>query len=162
MIPARLQIWINRKPVLQGKFYVREHKPVFLFNVDKNKWMKIYSAYGIAEQVLEGLAKSKLRFVQIIAKNTDTHICYTATRAKIYAKGIKAFYGGHTQIFLPLRHWEVFRDHLSEPFGLPKMTIGEWLKSGDNFHRVEDASMPFSVLAELKKRNPKLVEMLRS
>jgi len=160
MIAARLQIWINKKPVLQGKFYFREHRPVFLFNVDKNKWMDIYKGYGIAEQILEGFAKSKLH-VQIIAKNTDTHICYTTKRTTIYKKGIKAFYGGHTQWFLPLKNWEVFRDHLSEPFGLPKMTMGDWLVEEDNFRRVEDASMPVSVWEKLKKLHPETIAKIR-
>ena len=147
MKPCRLSIWIKKKPVLQGKFYYLDGKPTFLFNVDKNKFMEIYQGYGIAEQVLRGFEKAKIRGLQIIAKNTDNHTSYITNRSRLYKKGIKNFFGGHTQWFLPLKNWKVFKDSLEEPYGLPRKTIEEWFKS----NKMEDCSPPIDVLERLRE-----------
>ena len=124
---CRIKIFIKGKPVLQGKYYELNGKPTFLFNVDSNKWMRNYAGYGVAEQIFEGFEKLKLHGVQVIAKNTETHINYIAPKSLFYKKGIKDFVGGHDQWFLPLKNWEVFRDSLEEPYGLPSLTVAEWI-----------------------------------
>lgn len=134
--PARLQIWINRKPVLQGKLYELDGKLTFLFNVDKNKWFRNYGGWSVADQIF-----SEFPRLQIIAKNTDTHINYVATKSKFFKKGIKGFWQGHTQWVLPANNWEVFKGKLNEPFGLPAMTVDEWKKPKEVNHLNIDVSM---------------------
>lgn len=149
LCPTRLKIWINKKPVIQGKFYFRDGKPTFLFNVDKNKWMRNYSGYGIAEQIIEAFQKAKLS-VYIIAKNTDTHINYVTNRSMIFKKGVKAKFGGHTQWFLPLVNWEVFTEPLEEPYGLSAKTCDEWLNPPVNNYQVDASKAEYlAVMSKL-------------
>lgn len=158
MKTARLKIWIKGKPVLQGKYYERDGKPVFLCNIDRNKLWTTYNGYSIANQILEAFSKLKIRPL-ILYKYAERNLVYQATPSDFYRHGIQVDYGHHRQLILPVSKWKFFKEDLKEPFNLPAMTLDEWTKKEEK--RIEDLSIPFSVLGELKKRNPDLVTSLR-
>lgn len=157
---ARLSIWIAKKPVLQGKFYWLDKRPIFLFNVDKNKLWRNYNGYSIATQLLEVFSELKLR-VTIIYKNIETGEKWSATPSDFYKYGIPVSWGSHRQLVLPIAKWKAFRLNLEEPFNLPKMTIDDWKQTKPQQQQLMDCSMPLNVWEELKKRHPEVIAKIR-
>ena len=130
MTNCRLMIWINKKPVLQGKIYKLDKKWVFLVNIDKNKIWHTYNGYSIATQILELFQKAKIRPL-IIYKNIENEQLLLATPSTFYKYGIPVAFGGHRQIILTMNKWKFFKEELNEPFNLPQMTTSDWLNQGN-------------------------------
>jgi hypothetical protein len=127
---ARLSIWIKNRPVLQGKFYYRDDKPVFLVNIDRKKWWKNYAGYSISAQILEAFSNARLR-VLILYNLKEEGMVYWTKPTTFKKYGILVKWGGHRQYVLPINRWSLFARgefKLNEPFKLPAMTIDEWLK----------------------------------
>jgi hypothetical protein len=130
MINCRLMIWINKKPVLQGKIYKLDKKWVFLVNVDKNKIWRNFNGYSIANQILELFEKAKLRPL-ILYKNVENGLVFMANQSMFKKFGIQVNFGSHRQIVLPVNKWKFFKEELKEPFNLPQMTTSDWLNQGN-------------------------------
>ena len=145
MINARLKIWIQGKPVLQGKIYKEDNKWIFLVNIDKNKVWRNYNGYSIATQILELFQKAKLRPI-ILFKNVDSKMILMAKPTNFYKYGIPVNYGNHRQIVLPINKWGFYKGELHEPFGLPEKTTQEWL----NPNREANIKIDQSVMMRLK------------
>ncbi len=124
---ARLSIFISGKPVLQGKIYYLNEKPVFLVNIDDNKLFRNYNGYAIAAQIVETFKKAKLR-PTILYKHITRNLVYQTTLGKFTSKGVLVNYGGHRQYVLPISNWTFFKDDLQEPYNLPSMSVDQWLK----------------------------------
>ncbi len=124
---ARLSIFISGKPVLQGKVYTLNEKPVFLVNIDDAKLFRNYNGYAIAAQIVETFKKAKLR-PTILYKHTTRNLIYQTTLGKFTTKGVLVNYGSHRQWVLPLSNWTFFKDDLQEPYNLPSMSVDQWLK----------------------------------
>jgi hypothetical protein len=73
-----------------------------------------------------------------------------ATPSDFKKYGILVDYGSHRQFVLPLNKWRFFHDDLQEPFGLPKLSIDDWIKQSNN--TIEDCSAPLSVMQRLKEQ----------
>lgn len=125
--PARLSIFISGQPVLQGKIYYLNEKPVFLVNIDDNKLFRNYNGYAIAAQIVETFKKAKLRPI-ILYKHTTRNLIYQTILGKFTSKGVLVNYGGHRQYVLPINNWTFFKDDLNEPYNLPSMSVDNWLK----------------------------------
>ena len=130
---ARLSIFIKDKPVLQGKFYTLNEKPVFLVNIDDNKLFRNYNGYSIAQQIIEGFSKAKLRPL-ILYKHITRNIIYQTTPSTFTKKGVLVDYGGHKQFVLPIKNWKTFKGDLQEPYNLPQMTIDELIKPPKKYY----------------------------
>ena len=131
MRQARLSIFIGHgKPIPQGKIYKKEDKWIFLANITDAKWFNNYSGYAISAQILEAFTKAKIR-PRIIYNLYEKGIKYETTKSKFYSKGILVPFGNHRQYCLPIKNWKVCREDIKEPFGLPDLTIGKWIK-GEN------------------------------
>jgi hypothetical protein len=124
---ARLSIFISGTPVLQGKYYTLNEKPVFLVNIDDNKLFRNYNGYAIAAQIVETFKKAKLRPI-ILYKHITRNLIYQTTLGKFTSKGALVNYGGHRQYVLSIPHWTFFKDDLNEPYNLPSMSVDQWLK----------------------------------
>lgn len=124
---ARLSIFISGQPVLQGKYYTSNEKPVFLVNIDDNKLFRNYNGYAIAAQIVETFKKAKLRPI-ILYKHTTRNLIYQTTLGKFTSKGALVNYGGHRQYVLSMPHWTFFKEDLNEPYNLPSMSVDQWLK----------------------------------
>lgn len=124
---ARLSIFISGHPVLQGKYYQLNEKPVFLVNIDDNKLFRNYNGYAIAAQIVETFKKAKLRPI-ILYKHTTRNLIYQTTLGKFTSKGVLVNYGGHRQYVLPINNWTFFKEDLNEPYNLPSMSVDQWLK----------------------------------
>jgi hypothetical protein len=148
MKTCRLSIWIKGKPILQGKYYTLNGKPVFLANIDEFKLWTTYNGYSIANQLLEAFSKAKIRPL-ILYHYAKRNLIYKATPSDFTKYGIQIEYGEHRQIILPLKKWHFFHEELAEPYGLPKMTVDEWLKEDKDV--VGDVSAPISVMQRLKE-----------
>lgn len=123
---ARLSIFIKGHPVLQGKYYVLNEKPVFLANVDDAKLWHNYNGYSIANQILETFKKAKLR--PLILYKHLTRGIYQAVPSRFYKKAIQVDFGQHRQLVLPIKEWVFFKDDLQEPYNLPEVSVDNWLK----------------------------------
>jgi len=124
---ARLSIFISGQPILQGKIYYLNEKPVFLVNIDDNKLFRNYNGYSIAAQIVETFKKAKLR-PTILYKHTTRNLIYQTTLGKFTSKGALVNYGGHRQYVLAMPHWTFFKEDLNEPYNLPSMSVYQWLK----------------------------------
>lgn len=124
---ARLSIFIKGHPVLQGKFYFLNEKPVFLVNIDDAKLWHNYNGYSIALQILETFQKAKLRPL-ILYKHITRNIVYQTTPSMFSKKGILVPYGSHRQSVLPINKWKIFKEDIQEPFNLPEVSVDNWLK----------------------------------
>ena len=124
---ARLSIFISGHPVLQGKYYQINEKPVFLVNIDSNKLWKKFNGYSIANQILETFSKAKIKPL-ILYKYAEKGIVYQTTPSKFIKFGIPVPFGGHRQTILTLNKWDFFKDDLQEPYNLPSMSVDQWLK----------------------------------
>lgn len=125
--PCRLSIFISGTPILQGKIYYLNEKPVFLVNIDDNKLFRNYNGYAIAAQIVETFKKAKLR-PTILYKHVTRNLIYQATLGKFTTKGALVNYGGHRQYVLAMPHWTFFKEDLNEPYNLPSMSVDQWLK----------------------------------
>lgn len=163
MINSRLFIWIGKKKVPQGKmFKVYGGRWIYLANISERKFYRNYSrGLAISVRILEAMAKAKVS-CSILYRWTEKGIIYHSKRSDFYKYGILRADGSHRQLILPLIKWGVWKEPIGEPFNLPDVSVDKWAESGDTPRVVEDASIPFSVLDEIKKRNPALVESLRS
>ena len=132
---ARLSIFIKGRPVVQGKYYVLNEKPVFLVNIDEHKLWHNYNGYSIASQILETFSKAKLRPF-ILYKYTTRNIIYQTTPSMFNKKGVLVSYGSHRQIVLPINKWKIFKEDLQEPFNLPQVSVDNWLKPPRKFYPV--------------------------
>jgi len=159
MIQARLQIWIKGKPVLQGKVYEIDKKPVFLANIDDNKLWHNYNGYSIANQILETFQSLKLRPL-ILYKHIKSDLIYQAVPSDFYKLGIEVNYGNHRQMVLPVNKWKFFKGELNEPFDIPAMTVDEWKKRMSNSSPAK-LEIPLGVYDMLKQMNPEIVAKLR-
>ena len=144
---TRLSIWINRKPVLQGKFYYLGNKAIFLVNVDEHKVWKKFNGFSIATQILEGFRKGKVRPL-ILYKHVEKNLIYQAVPSDFYKHGIPVKYGGHRQMILPFVSWKFFKEAINEPFDLPAMTLDEWL--GENNKEPQSVKIDSGVKNRLK------------
>lgn len=160
---SRLFLWINKKKVPQGKlFKVYGNRWIYLADIDENKFYeKFQRSLAIAVRILEAITKAKIN-CSILYRYKKQGIVYWARKSDFYNFGILRADGGHRQYLLPLNKWRVWKEPIGEPFNLPDVSVDKWAESGDTPRIVEDASIPFSVLDEIKKRNPALVESLRS
>lgn len=157
MTNCRLQIWIQGKPVLQGKVYELDEKWVFLANIDSHKLWRNYNGYSIATQILEAFQKLKIKPL-ILYKNVENNQILQAVPSDFHKFGIPVSYGNHRQIILPILKWKFFKGDLQEPFNLPAKTIDEWTKTPDADAR--NFSIQPSIFQQIKDRNPKLVTSL--
>lgn len=124
---ARLSIFIKGCPVIQGKYYTLNGKPVFLVNIDDNKLFYNYNGYSISCQILETFSVAKLRPL-ILYKHLKKNIVYQTTPSVFNKKGILVSYGSHRQSVLPINKWKIFKGDLQEPYNLPSMSVDQWLK----------------------------------
>lgn len=132
---ARLSIFIKEHPVVQGKFYFLNEKPVFLVNIDDNKLWHNYNGYSIALQILETFQKAKIRPL-ILYKHITRNIIYQTTPSMFNKKGILVDYN-HRQSVLPINKWRVFKEDLQEPFNLPEMSVGNWLNPPKLYPKID-------------------------
>ena len=124
---ARLSIFISGHPVLQGKYYVLNEKPVFLVNIDEHKLWTKFNGYSIANQILETFSKAKIRPL-ILYKYAEKGIVYQTTPSKFAKFGIPVPFGNHRQTILTLNKWDFFKGDLNEPYNLPSISVDNWLK----------------------------------
>lgn len=156
---CRIKIFIKGKPVLQGKYYELNGKPVFLCNVDSHKLWYKYNGYSIANQILESFQKLKLRPL-ILYKNIENGLVFQATPSDFYKHGIPVNFGDHRQLILPVKNWKFFKGNLEEPFNLPALTLDKWMKKPDA--DVRNFSIQPNIFEQLRQRNPQLVASLSS
>lgn len=121
----------------QGKFYYLEGKPIYLADMNPNKWWRNYSGYSISKQIIEAFEKLKLR-PRIIYRLKDKGTLYETTQTKFKKKGILVAYGGHQQYVLPIKEWKAKQASIEEPHGLPEMTVNLWTKIKDDFMEVSE------------------------
>jgi len=156
MKTCRLQIFVKGKPILQGKFYYLGNKPIFLANVDEQKlWGKtgtLPTGFSIANQLLEAFSKAKVRPL-ILYHFTTKNLVYKATPSTFKKYGFMVDYGSHRQTLLPLTKWTFFKEALCEPYGLPKLSVDDWLRANQKV--IEDYSAPLSVMMKLKEEAKK-------
>ena len=133
---ARLSIFIKGHPVVQGKFYYLNEKPVFLVNIDDNKLWHNYNGYSIANDVLEHFAKAKIRPL-ILYKHIKNGLIYQTVPSKFYKKAIQVNFGDHRQLVLPVKEWKFFKEDLQEPFNLPLMNISTWLNPPKLYPKID-------------------------
>ncbi len=124
---ARLSIFISGHPVLQGKFFYLDEKPVFLVNIDEHKLWTKFNGYSIANQILETFSKAKIRPL-ILYKYAEKGIIYQTTPSKFVKFGIPVPFGNHRQTILTLNKWDFFKGDLNEPYNLPSISVDNWLK----------------------------------
>ncbi len=124
---ARLSIFISGTPVLQGKFFYLNEKPVFLVNIDSNKLWKKFNGYSIANQILETFSKAKIKPF-ILYKFAERNLVFQTNISTFKKKGIPILAGGHRQLILTIPEWKYFKDDLQEPYNLPSMSVDQWLK----------------------------------
>ena len=124
---ARLCIFISGHPVLQGKYYTLNEKPVFLVNIDSNKLWKKFNGYSIALQILETFSKAKIKPL-ILYKYAERNLIFQTNISTFKKKGIPILAGGHRQLILTIPEWKYFKDDLNEPYNLPSMSVDQWLK----------------------------------
>jgi hypothetical protein len=147
---AVLKIWINRKPVDQGKIFKMD-KWYYLADMTERKWYINYAGYAIADQILKAFSKAKIKPV-ILYRRRDLNVVYKTNATRFVKKGIQRDDGGHRQWILPLKgNWDTLKAKPAEPFGLKAMTVQEWLDS-DNDKPVKIAE---DVMLRLKKEYEK-------
>lgn len=124
---ARLSIFIKGTPVLQGKYYQLNEKPVFLVNIDEHKLWTKFNGYSIANQILETFSKAKIKPL-ILYKYVERNLVFQTNISTFKKKGIPILAGGHRQLILTIPEWKYFKDDLQEPYNLPSMSVDQWLK----------------------------------
>lgn len=130
MKSAVISIWIPKQgPVEQGKACLIEGKKYFVANMTPNKeWGKtgtLPKGYSIARRILEALERG----TTIVYKRSDLNQIYITNKTTFLKKGILLAYGGHSQLLLPLIHWQVKAGKFeNEPKNLPVVDLQDWLK----------------------------------
>lgn len=160
--PAILAIYIKGKLTPQGKIFQQDGRWIFLVNIDENKWWKNYSGYSIASQILETFSKAKIK-PRIVYRWTEKNLLYETNKTTFLKKGIPVSYGDHRQIVLPILNWKTFKGKLTEPFSLSEVSVGRWGNSvvSTGQRETTDCSMPVNVFAELKRRHPEILNVIR-
>lgn len=155
MINCRLNIWINRKLVPQGKIYQQDGRWIYLADITENKWWRNYSGYSISAQILEAFTKAKIK-PRIIYNLYKEGILYETNKSAFYKKGILVPWGSHRQYCLPIQNWKVCRDEICEPFNLPDLDVSKWLKPNMEPDNVSiSSSVMLKLKADFDKKYPK-------
>lgn len=128
----------------QGKFFYHGGKPVYLADMDEDKLMYKFNAYGIAKQILDAFSKVKIKPSIIYRIKKDANLLL-ATPTVFLQKGLLRNFGGHEQYFLPVQYFKAVNGNISdEPKNLPILNLNDWIKDVSNSSVLEPNSEQLS------------------
>jgi len=154
MKEAVLSIFIKGKPVQQGKFFYLDGKPVFLANINPNKWWNNFNGWSIARQILDAFSKSRLRGVKIIYAYKKRATYYTTSATAFRKHGFLADWGGHQQYILNVKYWKANEGKVPEPYNLPVVSSDRWVREAGSIaasRPPSDVTIPLEIKARLRE-----------
>lgn len=128
-----LAIWYTTNGVkhhhAQGKIFQNGGQWYFLVNVDKEKFIRKYHGYAVAQRILEAFEFRRLKRVVIVFRDKEKKISYITNSSYMKDKGVYDNLRSHRQVTLPVKLCSPMQGlYGGDPKGLPIVDVEDWSK----------------------------------